>query len=120
LIVIVSSAAGLAGWYDQAAYDASKGGVVNLTRSMALDFARDAIRANCLVPAHVTTPMSDAFVAQGGDEARRLRERTIERIPLGRFSRPEEIAYAALFLASDESSYVTGSCLVIDGGYLAH
>jgi NAD(P)-dependent dehydrogenase (short-subunit alcohol dehydrogenase family) len=119
-IINVSSAAGLAGWYDQAAYDASKGGVVNLSRSMALDFALEGIRVNCLVPAHVTTPMSENFLAQGGDPARRARERTIERIPLGRFSRPEEIAYAALFLASDESSYVTGSCLVVDGGYLAH
>jgi NAD(P)-dependent dehydrogenase (short-subunit alcohol dehydrogenase family) len=57
-IINVSSAAGLAAWYDQAAYDASKGGVVNLTRSMALDLAEQGIRANCLVPAHVVTPMS--------------------------------------------------------------
>jgi NAD(P)-dependent dehydrogenase (short-subunit alcohol dehydrogenase family) len=118
-IINVSSAAGLAGWYDQAAYDASKGGVVNLSRSMALDFAAEGIRVNCLVPAHVTTPMSSNFVAQGGEEARRARQRTIDQIPLGRFSQPEEIAYGALFLASDESSYVTGSCLIVDGGYLA-
>lgn len=119
-IVNVSSAAGLAGWYDQAAYDASKGGVVNLTRSMALDFALENIRVNCLVPAHVVTPMSENFTASGDEDARRVaRERLLAAIPLGRLSRPEEIACGALFLASDEASYVTGSTLVVDGGYLA-
>jgi NAD(P)-dependent dehydrogenase (short-subunit alcohol dehydrogenase family) len=118
-IINVSSAAGLAAWYDQAAYDASKGGVVNLTRSMALDLAQDGIRANCLVPAHVVTPMSQNFVAAGGEEARLARERTLAAIPLGRFCDPDEIAYGALFLASSESAYATGSTLVLDGGYLA-
>jgi NAD(P)-dependent dehydrogenase (short-subunit alcohol dehydrogenase family) len=111
--VTVASAAGITAWTDQAAYDASKGGVVNLTRSMALDFASDGIRVNCLVPAFVTTPMSDGF----SDEAQKARIR--ELIPLGRFCRPEEIAAGALFLASDESSFATGSTLVLDGGYLA-
>jgi NAD(P)-dependent dehydrogenase (short-subunit alcohol dehydrogenase family) len=119
-IINVSSAAGLAGWYDQAAYDAAKGGVVNLTRSMSLDFAEDLIRVNCLVPAHVITPMSTNFISADGTEAAAARERTIARIPLGRFCEPHEIAAGALFLASDEASYVTGSTLVIDGGYLAH
>lgn len=118
-IVNVSSAAGLIAWYDQAAYDASKGAVVNLTRSMALDFARDSIRVNCLVPAHVVTPMSEGFRAEAAEEARMQRERLLETIPLGRFSQPEEIASGALFLASDESSYATGSTLVLDGGYTA-
>jgi NAD(P)-dependent dehydrogenase (short-subunit alcohol dehydrogenase family) len=118
-IVNVSSAAGLAAWYDQAAYDASKGAVVNLTRSMALDFASAGIRVNCLVPAHVVTPMSENFIRAGGAEAAYRRERVLEAIPLGRFSEPEEIAAGALFLASDEASYATGSCLVLDGGYLA-
>jgi NAD(P)-dependent dehydrogenase (short-subunit alcohol dehydrogenase family) len=118
-IINVSSAAGLAAWYDQAAYDAAKGGVVNLTRSMALDFARDRIRVNCLVPAHVTTPMSEKYLAEGGEQARRAREQRLETIPLGRYAQPDEIAYAAVFLASDESSYMTGSPLVVDGGYLA-
>ena len=118
-IINVSSAAGLAAWYDQAAYDASKGAVVNLSRSMALDFARDNIRTNCLVPAHVITPMSQNFIRAGGEEASSRRDRVLEQIPLGRFSEPEEIAAGALFLASDDASYATGSCLVIDGGYLA-
>lgn len=118
-IVNVSSAAGLAAWYDQAAYDAAKGGVVNLTRSMALDFARDGIRVNCLVPAHVVTPMSENFIRAEGEQAAYRREKVLESIPLGRFSEPEEIASGALFLASDEASYATGSCLVLDGGYLA-
>jgi cyclopentanol dehydrogenase len=118
-IINVSSAAGLAAWYDQAAYDASKGAVVNLTRSMALDFARDGIRVNCLVPAHVITPMSQNFIRAGGEDAAYRRDRVLEQIPLGRFCDPEEIAAGALFLASDEASYATGSCLVLDGGYLA-
>jgi NAD(P)-dependent dehydrogenase (short-subunit alcohol dehydrogenase family) len=118
-IINVSSAAGLAGWYDQAAYDASKGGVVNLTRSMALDFAREGIRVNCLVPAHVTTPMSQNFQAASSAEGATFRAQVLSAIPMGRFSTPDEIAYAALFLASSESSYVTGSMLVVDGGYLA-
>jgi len=112
-LVTVASAAGITAWTDQAAYDASKGGVVNLTRSMALDFAADGIRVNCLVPAFVTTPMSSGF----SDEAQKARIRDL--IPLGRFSRPREIAYGALFLASEDASFATGSTLVLDGGYLA-
>jgi NAD(P)-dependent dehydrogenase (short-subunit alcohol dehydrogenase family) len=118
-IVNVSSAAGLVAWYDQAAYDAAKGGAVNLTRSMALDLAADGIRVNCLVPAHVVTPMSQGALEQRGEEGQRVRKRLLDAIPLGRFSQPEEIAPGALFLASDESSYATGSTLVLDGGYLA-
>jgi 3(or 17)beta-hydroxysteroid dehydrogenase len=117
-IINVSSAAGLAGWFDQAAYDASKGGVVNLTRSMALDFAADGIRVNCLVPAHVVTPMSDA-VLTGSPEGLARRRRMIDLQPIGRFGEPIEIAYGALFLASDESRYMTGSPMIMDGGYLA-
>lgn len=118
-IVNVSSAAGIVAWYDQAAYDAAKGGAVNLTRSMALDLATDGIRVNCLVPAHVVTPMSQGFLERRGSEGRRMRERLLEAIPLGRLSQPEEMAPGALFLASDEASYATGSTLVLDGGYLA-
>lgn len=117
-IINVSSAAGLAGWFDQAAYDASKGGVVNLTRSMALDFATDGIRVNCLVPAHVVTPMSNAVLDETAD-GRARRKHMIEQQALGRFGEPMEIAYGALFLASDESSYMTGSPMIMDGGYLA-
>jgi len=118
-IINVSSAAGLAGWRNQAAYVASKGAVVNLTRNMALDYAREGIRVNCLIPAHVNTPMSQAYQAVAGHDGERLMAEVTSTIPLGRFSEPEEVAYAALFLASEESSYVTGSMLVVDGGYLA-
>jgi NAD(P)-dependent dehydrogenase (short-subunit alcohol dehydrogenase family) len=117
-IINVSSAAGIVAWFDQAAYDASKAAVVNLSRSMALDFARDGIRVNCLVPAHVVTPMSDA-VLTGSAEGRKRRQTMIDLQAIGRFGQPIEIAYGALFLASDESSYMTGSSLVMDGGYLA-
>lgn len=118
-IVNVSSAAGLAAWYDQAAYDASKGGCVNLTRSMALDLARDGIRVNCLVPAHVVTPMSTNFSRSLGSAQNPGTDDHLATIPLGRYARPEEIAFGALFLASNEASYATGSMLVLDGGYLA-
>ncbi len=117
-IINVSSAAGINAWYDQAAYDASKGGCVNLTRSMALDFAADGIRVNCLVPAHVVTPMSTNFAATGGVGGADHKER-LSVIPLQRYGTPMEIAYGALFLACSESSYATGSTLVLDGGYLA-
>jgi NAD(P)-dependent dehydrogenase (short-subunit alcohol dehydrogenase family) len=117
-IINVSSAAGLVGWFDQAAYDASKGAVVNLTRSMALDFAPDGIRVNCLVPAHVVTPMSDA-VLRGTPKGRARRKLMVSLQPIGRFGEPIEIAYGALFLASDESRYMTGSPMIMDGGYLA-
>jgi NAD(P)-dependent dehydrogenase (short-subunit alcohol dehydrogenase family) len=114
-IVTVSSAAGLAAWFDQTAYDASKGGLVNFTRSVALDYASEGIRANCLVPAFVKSPMSDRFIAETGGS----KVETSGLIPLGRMSTPREMAYGALFLACDESSYMTGSTLVLDGGYLA-
>ena len=114
-IVTVSSAAGLAAWFDQTAYDASKGGLVNFTRSVALDYAAEGIRANCLVPAFVKSPMSERFVAETGGS----KVETSGLIPLGRMSTPREMAYGALFLACDESSYVTGTTLVLDGGYLA-
>ncbi len=87
---------------------------------MALDLAADGIRVNCLVPAHVITPMSQAAIASRGEDPERLHERIMDKIPLGRFCQPEEIAPGALFLVSDEASYVTGSTLVVDGGYLAH
>ncbi len=114
-IVTVSSAAGITAWFDQTAYDASKGGCVNFTRSVALDYAADGIRANCLVPAFVKSPMSERFIAETGGS----KVESSGLIPLGRMSTPREMAYGALFLACDESSYMTGATLVLDGGYLA-
>src|SRR5947209_702466 len=98
----------------QIAYTASKGGVLAMTREIAVEFARRGIRANALCPGPIETPLLQELLA---DPARR--ERRLVHIPVGRFGRAEEIANAALFLASDESSLVTGSSFVVDGGITA-
>ena len=98
----------------QIAYTASKGGVLAMTREIAVEFARQNIRANALCPGPVDTPLLAELLA---DPARR--QRRLVHIPTGRFARPEEIANAALFLASDESSYVNGATFLVDGGITA-
>jgi len=98
----------------QIAYTASKGGVLAMTREIAVEFARRGIRANALCPGPIETPLLAELLA---DPARR--ERRLVHIPLGRFGEAEEIANAALFLASDESSFITGSTFVVDGGITA-
>jgi NAD(P)-dependent dehydrogenase (short-subunit alcohol dehydrogenase family) len=98
----------------QIAYTASKGGVLAMTREIAVEFARKGIRANALCPGPIETPLLAELLA---DPARR--ERRLVHIPVGRFGQAEEIANAALFLASDESSFVTGSTFVVDGGITA-
>src|SRR5256886_5579223 len=95
----------------QIAYTASKGGVLAMTREIAVEFARQNIRANSLCPGPVETPLLAELLA---DPARR--NRRLVHIPMGRFGRAEEMANAALFLASDESSFVTGTSFVVDGG----
>jgi meso-butanediol dehydrogenase/(S,S)-butanediol dehydrogenase/diacetyl reductase len=99
-----------------AAYCASKAAVINLTRSIAIDFAGDGIRANCLVPGTTDTPMVQALLSAqpDPDAARRFYERMQ---PIQRFASPDEVARAVLFLASEESSYATGAVFAIDGGY---
>jgi NAD(P)-dependent dehydrogenase (short-subunit alcohol dehydrogenase family) len=99
-----------------AAYCASKAGVMNLTRSIAIDFAKDGIRANCLVPGTTDTQMVQSLLAQQRDpeQATKFYERMQ---PIHRFAQPEEIARAVVFLASDEASYATGASFAIDGGY---
>ncbi|MGH9457134.1 MAG: glucose 1-dehydrogenase [Thermoanaerobaculia bacterium] len=98
----------------QIAYTASKGGVLAMTREIAVEFARQKIRANALCPGPVETPLLAELLA---DPERR--QRRLVHIPPGRFARPEEMASAALFLASDESSYVNGSTFLVDGGITA-
>jgi NAD(P)-dependent dehydrogenase (short-subunit alcohol dehydrogenase family) len=95
----------------QIAYTASKGGVLAMTREIAIEFARKNIRANSLCPGPVETPLLAELLA---DPARR--QRRLVHIPPGRFARAEEMANAALFLASDESSYVNGTTFLVDGG----
>ncbi|RMD81605.1 MAG: SDR family oxidoreductase [Candidatus Dadabacteria bacterium] len=98
----------------QSAYTASKGGVLALTREIAVEFARRGIRANALCPGPIETPLLAELLR---DEA--ARQRRYVHIPMGRLGRPEEIAAAVVFLASDESSYVTGAEFVVDGGITA-
>jgi NAD(P)-dependent dehydrogenase (short-subunit alcohol dehydrogenase family) len=95
----------------QSAYTASKGGVLALTREIAIEFARRGIRANALCPGPVNTPLLQALLADPARRARRL-----VHLPMGRLAEAEEIANAALFLASDESSYVNGATFLVDGG----
>jgi NAD(P)-dependent dehydrogenase (short-subunit alcohol dehydrogenase family) len=98
----------------QIAYTASKGAVLAMTREIAVTYARQGIRANALCPGPVLTPLLTTFLR---DEAQR--QRRLVHVPMGRFGEPLEIAYGALFLASDESSFMTGQSLLIDGGITA-
>jgi NAD(P)-dependent dehydrogenase (short-subunit alcohol dehydrogenase family) len=98
----------------QIAYTASKGGVLSMTREIAVEFARKNIRANALCPGPVDTPLMRSILSDP-----KKRQRRLVHIPLGRFAQPREIANAALFLASDESSYVSGSIFTVDGGITA-
>lgn len=95
----------------QSAYTASKGGVLALTREIAVEFARQGIRANALCPGPVNTPLLQSLLADPAARNRRL-----VHLPMGRLAEAEEIANAALFLASDESSYVNGTAFMVDGG----
>jgi NAD(P)-dependent dehydrogenase (short-subunit alcohol dehydrogenase family) len=114
-IINISSVAGLIGTAYSAAYGASKGAVRLLTKSTAIQYAREGIRANSIHPGVIDTPMTAPNLL--ADEAGR--ERSTARHPLGRLGEAEDVAYGALFLASDESSFMTGSELVIDGGLTA-
>lgn len=111
-IIHMSSVVGITGVRNRAAYSASKGGLVALMRNMAVDYASRGIRVNCICPGFVRTPFTAALFA---DEERRNRLTGLH--PLGRLGEPEDIARAALFLASDESSWITGHALVVDGGF---
>ena len=114
-IINISSVAGLVGGDQSAAYRASKGAVRLLTKTTAIQYAGDGIRANSVHPGVIETPMTTPNLL--ADEARRAR--SAARHPLGRVGQPEDVAYGVLFLASDESSFMTGSELVIDGGLTA-
>ncbi len=116
-IVNVASIEGLEGTEGGSAYNASKGGVVILTKNVALDYGRRGIRANCICPGFIDTPMmKSVFDMDGMDH---IRASFVEAHALGRCGHPDEIAAAAAFLASDDASFVTGSAMVVDGGYTA-
>jgi NAD(P)-dependent dehydrogenase (short-subunit alcohol dehydrogenase family) len=116
-IINVASVEGIEGFEGGSAYNASKGAVVLLTRNMAIDYARRGIRVNAICPGFIDTPLLRSLVEAPALEAQRERIRDAHQ--LGRFGRAVEIANAAVFLASDEASFVTGHALVVDGGYTA-
>jgi len=115
-VVNLASIEGLEGLPSQAAYNASKGGVVLLTRNMAIDYAPSGVRVNCLCPGYIETPMTEVLSLSGFEE---IRDSFVAMHHLGRPGRPEEVASAALFLVSDDASFVTGHALVVDGGFTA-
>ena len=118
-IVNVASNAGLVGFPNLAAYCAAKGGLVQLTKAMALDCAPYHIRVNAICPGHTRTPMGDGFVAAQPDPEAFVKEFINVQHPIGRMAEAEEVARAILFLASADSSFITGSILAADGGYTA-
>ena len=113
-IINMSSVAGLVGDHNSTAYTASKGAVRLFTKSTAIQYAAEGIRSNSVHPGTIETPMTADMLA---DQS--YREDRVRRVPLGRLGQPEDVALGALYLASDESSFVTGSELVIDGGRTA-
>ena len=117
-VVNLGSISGLLGWPSYAAYAAAKGGVVQLTRQMAVDYAPHHIRVNCVCPGTTWTPLVERLFNLEQDPAA-AQALVAARHPLGRFARPEEIAEAILFLASADASFITGAVLPVDGGYTA-
>ncbi|MFI4936071.1 MAG: SDR family NAD(P)-dependent oxidoreductase [Caulobacterales bacterium] len=114
-IVNTASISGLAGDYSFAAYNAAKAAVINYTRAAAIDHAREGVRVNAVCPGPVDTPL-----IAGIDQMPGVREAWNERVPMGRFARPEEIAAVIAFLAPDDASYLTGAAIPVDGGLTAH
>jgi 2-keto-3-deoxy-L-fuconate dehydrogenase len=117
-IVNIASIGGIVGIRDRLAYCTTKFAVVGLTKSMALDHAIDGVRVNCICPARVETPFVSARLKEYPDPEAAYREMTATQ-PVGRMGRPDEIASAVLYLASDEATFITGSALIIDGGWSA-
>jgi len=116
-IINIASIEGLEGTEGGTVYNASKGGVVILTKSMAIDYGRRGVRVNCICPGGITTPLLEDIINAEGMEM--YRDTLTDRHVLGRLGAPEEIAAAASFLASDDASFVTGHALVVDGGFTA-
>jgi NAD(P)-dependent dehydrogenase (short-subunit alcohol dehydrogenase family) len=117
-IINIGSGWSLKGGSKAAAYCAAKGGVVNLTRAMAIDHGRDNIRVNCVCPGDINTPMLASECRQLGQDRDRFMQEAASR-PLARVGTPEDVAHAVLFLASDMAKWITGAYLVVDGGGLA-
>jgi NAD(P)-dependent dehydrogenase (short-subunit alcohol dehydrogenase family) len=117
-IIHMASTTGIVGVRDRLAYGMSKHAVVGLTKSMALDHAKTGVRINCICPGRIETPFMLARIQDYPDPKAAYREMS-DTQAIGRMGRPEEIAQVALFLASDDSSFMTGSAVVADGGWTA-
>ncbi len=113
-IVCTASVDGVLAIYNEAAYIASKGGIIALTKSMAIDFAKDKIRANCILPGAIRTPLLERFMAENPSVGDQSKGHALNRI-----GEPKEVASMAMFLLSDASSFVTGAAIPVDGGYSA-
>jgi len=118
VVINMASVAGLVGAADASCYAASKGGIVNLSRSMALDFAPFNVRVNCLCPGMTDTAQGDTVVAHYKPDGNPTEEKRHWQ-PLAHVGTPDDVAKAALYLASDDAEFMTGSMLVIDGGLTA-
>lgn len=120
-IINTSSMSGRAADLNRSGYNAAKGGIANFTRAMAIDYARHGIRVNSLSPGTIETPLIDTLVGEKEKEqGKQFRDANAWITPLGRLGKPREMATVALFLASDDSSYVTGEDITADGGIMAY
>lgn len=116
-IVCTSSASAMVAQYSTGVYNATKAAVMFLTKNIAMDYAKDGVRANCICPALVDDTVMNKDVFANAVLHPEEWEKTLEKYPMGRIASPEEIARGALFLASDDASFITGTNLVIDGGF---
>ncbi|UCE91326.1 MAG: glucose 1-dehydrogenase [Methanobacteriota archaeon] len=117
VIINTASCSGLVGDRGAIAYNTSKGAVVLMTKCLALDYALKNVRVNCVCPGEIETPMFLQEVARSGMPVDKYRAELCELHPIGRLGRPDEVANAVLFLASEDGSFITGTALSVDGGY---
>ena len=118
VIVNISSVHAFVSWPRSPAYDASKAGLLGLTRAMALDHGREGIRVNAICPGYIDTPLLEKWLESVPDREETLRQ-VLAVHPVGRMGTPRDIAQACLFLASEAASFISGTCLVVDGGMSA-
>ena len=114
-IISVASIAGKVGFVNTSAYCASKAGIINLTRELALELSPCNINVNAIAPGIIATKMTEDMLKD-----KKIKEALLANTSIGRVGQPEEIGKAAVFLASDDSNFITGHTLVVDGGWLAH